>query len=236
MNCEICGSTFEVFYQGPIRSGKNEELYGTVYQCIDCRVQRLRETDCLSEEIYRSTAYRDLLEQSDEERFVLDDPYQKDRMDILAEAIENKTVLDFGAGSGSFCYHAKEYAQRIDAIEINEKYRNLMNTNGICCWSSLSECAYNYDIVTSFLVIEHLLEPFKQHLRLFSKLKSKGSLYIQTPIMDRPARTYFRTQHRWYFDEASLRYFLAKLGSQYETFTLRRSHMSATDVWGVVYK
>ena len=52
--CEICGGEYITIYTGNIRDGayggvKNSAV---IYECTDCKVQRLREEDCIPDEFY----------------------------------------------------------------------------------------------------------------------------------------------------------------------------------------
>lgn len=243
MNCEICGGSFIEYYKGEIRDGDNATGDSIVYQCDGCGVLRLRETDCLQEDAYASQAYRELLHQPDERRFELDDPYQIDRLKVIGtHNLRGKRVLDFGAGSGSFCDHIKGLAQ-VDAIEVNEKACDDLISRGVMCWRNLDYWKRpnwpGYDIITSLLVIEHLKEPFKIHKRLYEMLAPGGKLLIQTPRLPESRNLYskfFRTQHRWYWNEESMAKFVIHLtDNPFELFYMHRSHMDETDIWASIY-
>ena len=243
MNCEICNGEFREYYSGPVRDGSKGQVYSVVYHCQGCGVLRLRESDCLDEEDYRTLRYREKLGQPNTDRFALDDPYQLDRLQVIGtHNLRGKTVLDFGAGSGSFCDHIAGLA-KVNAFEINRFYVNKIRERGIPCFYDFEFIGeQKYDIITSLLVIEHLEEPMKWHKKLWDRLNDGGRMYIQTPCPDTQGDLdgktgFYRTQHRWYFEIESMENFVGRLTSKIpNVFWMKRSHMEGTDVWAILKK
>ena len=64
--CEICEGHFHKIYEGPIRDGAYGGIKASsvIYECSDCKVQRLREEDCIPDEFYQTGKYREFLKQS----------------------------------------------------------------------------------------------------------------------------------------------------------------------------
>jgi len=151
-----------------------------------------------------------------------------------------KALLDVGAGSGSFIDHVKGLTKRVMAIEPNSAMRRILRERAIIVFSGMP-FEVRYDVITSFLVIEHVLAPCKHIEECFNLLNNGGQMWIQTPLYhDKVNQPYFfRTQHRWYFTEESLTNTIMHCEfkpKDLRTFTMKRSHMDEEDIWAVITK
>lgn len=141
--------------------------------------------------------------------------------DILAEKfksyIQNKDVLDYGAGAGFFCEQlAQSGASTFTAVEyssesiklLNEKFGEELSTGkfrGAYTVGELLDKDKQFDTIFLFEVIEHLtddmlIEVFDNIKRL---LKKDGSLIITTPNEENLEKSYIccpccgKIFHRW---------------------------------------
>jgi len=218
--CEICGNlSWESVYNGDIRDGH----YGlirensTVFQCIDCGVQRLLESDCIPPEYYDTGEYREKLNQS----LSLDSEIEGHELlnrftfeSIWPLSVRNKHVLDVGCGSGHLLDALSGASKNQVGIEPCSPYLASIIEKGYEAYSSIQECSNKgrekyFDFGFSIQVIEHVLNPrlFLEDIRLL--LKPGADLLISTPNRDDILMSlmpddfpsfFYRTQHRWYFD------------------------------------
>ena len=201
MTCKICGCENEkVIYSGAIRDAK----WGTfldpveILECEQCGVQRLPERLQKTSEFYASGEYdRKVREPVTDMR-----PYNR-HLDILLDKckdnrIEADRIFDIGGGEGYFSKAVKRHWSSLYAIsmDIGDDITGLEPP----------------DIITSFNVIEHVEDPLQFMKEAYNLLPFGGEILICTPnrdnilmyIADNFPQFYYRTQHNWYFDGASL--------------------------------
>ena len=222
IKCEICGNKFNEIYSGTIRDGvyggcKNNAI---VYECSSCKVQRLREADCIPEEFYKTGKYRELLEESLESNKAL---YEQDMMQhftlkaLYPNSLRDAKILDVGCGAGSLLDMLKNVSYSQIGIEPCGPYLEVLNKRGHKVYSSVSEAIEDevemVDYGFSIQVIEHVINPIKFLKEIRRLIKPGGKLLISTPnredilmtLLEEKFRQFFyRTQHRWYFNENSL--------------------------------
>ena len=105
-------------------------------------------------------------------------------------------VLDFGCGSGYGTKLLKEHFENVDAYDT---YPDAYRPEDLDVITNKQELGNDYDIITSFEVIEHLEE--KDHLNflffLKGKLRKGGVCYISTVRkMDPPPTENRRLEHK----------------------------------------
>ena len=248
--CEICGSKYREFYSGDIRDG----VYGGVkhsaiiYECNECGVQRLRESDCIPDEYYETGKYRKKLEESlnGEKAVVEQDKMQHFTLkSIFPTSLRNKSVLDVGCGVGSLLDMLKSVSFSQIGIEPCGPYLESLSKRGYKVYPSLSDAAKeninSIDYAFSIQVIEHVKNPIKFLKEIRSIIKPGGRLLISTPNRDDILMTllsdnfypfFYRTQHRWYFDENSLTKCAELAGFEVESFNfIHRYGMANTLYW-----
>ena len=250
--CEICGNlSWESVYNGDIRDGH----YGlirensTVFQCIDCGVQRLLESDCIPPEYYDTGEYREKLNQS----LSLDSEIEGHELlnrftfeSIWPLSVRNKHVLDVGCGSGHLLDALSGASKNQVGIEPCSPYLASIIEKGYEAYSSIQECSNKgrekyFDFGFSIQVIEHVLNPrlFLEEIRLL--LKPGADLLVSTPnrgdilmslMPDDFPSFFYRTQHRWYFDANSLEFCAKSAGFEIvEMKYIHRYGMSNTLHW-----
>jgi 2-polyprenyl-3-methyl-5-hydroxy-6-metoxy-1,4-benzoquinol methylase len=128
----------------------------------------------------------------------------RDRLKFFMDrSIDGKTVLDMGAGNGLFLDVMKNLGAITYFTEVNEQQADLLalrhgNPRGV----------KHADYITIFDVIEHVKNP--RFILEFAKawMHSKSKLLLSTPRTAEPIYApswFYRTHHRWYFNERSLR-------------------------------
>ena len=95
---------------------------------------------------------------------------------------QNKTVLDFGCGLGSFLEAVAPHARAAYGVELQDSLRNNLTSRGLSCVESIEDLEDNYfDTIFLFHVFEHLNEPVEFLERAKAKLKSGGRLILEVP-------------------------------------------------------
>ena len=250
--CTICDSNqWEVVYSGSVRDGvygknRNDAL---VYQCHECGIQRLLESDCIPPEYYETGEYREKLGQS----LALDGEIEEHELlnrftfeSIWPLSVRNKHILDVGCGTGSLLDAVKNISKTQVGIEPCQPYLDSITNKGYEAYNSIQLCAdkqgYNsFDMAFSIQVIEHVLNPKLFLEEILALLKPGADLIISTPnrsdilmslLPTEFPSFFYRTPHRWYFDSKSLEFCARSAGFKVvETKHIHRYGMANTLRW-----
>lgn len=222
-SCPACGKIrWKTSYNGPIRDGAFGNLTddkARVHRC-SCGLERLDPAYCRDESIYCGTDYRELLHQgtSAEEAFADNDHLQLQNLSPMWPLpLRGRTVADVGCGAGSFLDHVCGLAERTVAIEPCAAYHDSLAGRGHTVFHGLEqagkELAGKVDTVFSFAVIEHVPDPLGYLQGIAALLRPGGIAILSTPnrkdilltlLGDVFKSFFYRTVHRWYFDDESL--------------------------------
>lgn len=221
--CKICnGTQWDLVYSGPVRAGSfgSRTAPTEVRCCTGCGIWQLSEDCTFDNETYASQEYREAMGQGTrvEDFFKAHDEYQPfNILGIKGLDYRGAVVADVGCGAGSFLDHVSGLAKKIISIEPTPLYHNSLKDRGYHVYPFTSdalkvekECV---DFVTSFQVIEHVSDPVQFLKEISEMLVDDGRIVIATPnradillklIPDEFMPFYFRSAHRWYFDQNSL--------------------------------
>jgi FkbM family methyltransferase len=133
---------------------------------------------------------------------------------IIKTIDKNKSILDIGAGVGSFALFVQKKGFDVIAIEPNAKAREICQKKGINTYESIKYISKNilFSVVSLWHVFEHLPD-LKTSLRGFSKhLKSDGKLVIAVPNIKSHDACYYKShwaaldvpRHLWHFSSKGL--------------------------------
>ncbi len=131
-------------------------------------------------------------------------------------ASEEKTLLDFGCGTGDFLKSAQDADWKISGVEPNPEARKIANTktkNSIIDIKQISKLgAKQFDVISLWHVLEHLPN-LETNLAMFKKLlKSDGRLIIAVPNFKSYDAKYYKSywaafdvpRHLWHFSQISI--------------------------------
>ncbi len=106
-------------------------------------------------------------------------------LDQFEKYRESGNILDLGCGQGDFLIEAKKRNWNVYGVEYSESAVNLCKSRGIeMHQGSLTEDVFGdmqFDVITSFEVIEHINNPNDFMSAATHKLKEKGLFYCTTP-------------------------------------------------------
>ena len=100
------------------------------------------------------------------------------------EFVKNKTVLDFGCGSGEFLYKSQKILKKGVGVELNFNKIRYLNNKKITFTRNITDLDdqnFKFDTIFLFHVFEHLLYPDQILKKLKSKLKKDGNLIMEVP-------------------------------------------------------
>lgn len=93
-----------------------------------------------------------------------------------------KKVIDFGCGEGTFLRQARDSAEVVVGLEIEQRYVDELNNIGIRCVTDFTELeTEKFDTIFCFHTLEHLHEPLEVLKSFKNFLKPKGYLVIEVP-------------------------------------------------------
>ena len=232
IKCKLCGSKqVNITYQGIIRDGglgKYTNNSITMYQCNDCNV--IWHDEILDiQKYYETSQYRLTLEgTSDEEDFYRmhdKESFEKFRY-TGTDIYRHKIVADIGCGCGAFLDLLKGVVHQVIAIEPSDIYRDIMAKKEFNTYAYTRDALVDYqnqvDVVVSFDVIEHVVNPEIFLSEIYALLSHNGKAIIGTPteapIMRKllgeiyEQKLLFSTQHLWVFGEKNLLMMAQKAG------------------------
>lgn len=236
--CPVCGPvSWQSSYRGPVRFGKfpNVCADGVVLRCPSCSVQRL-EGEPVD---YTHTDYRALVDAdpSPAAYYNAHDNEQVERIELVGLGrLRGKTVVDVGAGAGSFLDAARGVAARTIAIEPAQHFHDALRLKGHEVFSyardALESLAGQADFVTSFAVVEHVEDPLTFVRELVSLTRKGGTVTLSTPnardwlidTLPAYAAFFYRVVHRWYFDADNLSGLLRRTGLEHVNARFRQHY------------
>lgn len=250
--CEICGcSEWEIVHKGKIRDGAFGHLTEDdcfIGRCSRCMVERLDESSCKDESFYKNREYRRLLEQPEDATGFLTEHDMLQLRNLSAfwpVSLRNQCIADIGCAAGSFLDHVSSLAGDKIAIEPCEEYHDYLQKRGYIVFSSVEDAVPGWrekiDCAFCFSVIEHVPDPRSFLSSITDVLKPGGRLIVSTPnrrdiLMglkgDEYRRFFYRTVHRYYFDQKSFEYCAEAAGfTVTESKCIHRFGLSNAIVW-----
>ena len=137
-------------------------------------------------------------------------------------SINNKTLLDIGAGSGIFAEVAARNRWTVTAVDPALNINRLDNNPHIKAIKGTTDDIPQgelFDVVTLWDVIEHVTTPCDLISTAGRYLKEDGWLVIETGNYKSADRVsggkdawIYQKDHKWYFDPQSLQYLMEKSG------------------------
>lgn len=141
----------------------------------------------------------------------------KSKLILINRFSENeKTLLDFGCGTGDFLQTAQNNNWKVFGIEPNEQARGIANkktNDSVFEADHLSKFKeHSFDVITLWHVLEHLPN-LEEDLSFFKKLlKPNGTLIIAVPNYKSYDAKYYKNfwaaydvpRHLWHFDRNSI--------------------------------
>lgn len=137
----------------------------------------------------------------------------------------NKTLLDIGAGTGSFLESAKQNGWNVYGIEPGKKARDLAKKKGLKLKESLDLLEKRrFQVITLWHVLEHLPDLESQIKKITSLLEKDGTLIIAVPNFQSYDARYYKEywaaydvpRHLSHFSQQSIRKLFSKNGMKLE--------------------
>ncbi len=207
----------------------------------------MEEEACPPDSFYQTEEYRTKLQAGIDTQDYLrehDDLQFHTLKAIWPQSLRDLIIADIGAAGGSLLDCFKGIAAKMIAIEPYDLYRDALFERGYEVYPYAKE-AQNWqrkiDFAFSIQVIEHIKNPILFLSEIRELLTSEGRLVISTPnrndilfslLPDLFPSFFYRTVHRWYFDESTLTLCAQKAGFKVDKVNfVHRYGMSNTLKW-----
>ncbi|MBD1141575.1 class I SAM-dependent methyltransferase [Pelagibacterales bacterium SAG-MED32] len=188
----------------------NEHL--KVLKCKKCKFTFLNNNDHITENHYQESKMHEN-DLSMEKWISITKKDDLRRFNFLKNILRDKSVLDYGCGNGNFLELSKNLAYDISGIEVEERILQHLGKR-FSVYNNINKLKKNFDVITSFHVLEHLKDPISKLKEIKKYLSPDGLLVIEVPnIDDVLIKTYksnsfldftFWSNHLSYFNASSL--------------------------------
>jgi 2-polyprenyl-3-methyl-5-hydroxy-6-metoxy-1,4-benzoquinol methylase len=220
--CPVCsGASWKIVYQGPVRDGTfGQSVPAVVKRCESCGIERLAESACLKTEAYQSESYRRHIGQDHDvaRHYAAHDELARFTLDtIWPLSLRDLSVADIGCGGGSLLDHIRGLPKKLVAVDPAEGFAASLKQRGYQWYTSAQAAktalADGVDVAFTIQVIEHVDDPKTFLADIRALLKPGGLCVVSTPnradilmelLPEEFPAFFYRTQHRWAFDAASL--------------------------------
>ncbi len=238
--CILCDN--KGFHRISSRVRTGEEV--SIVICDRCSLVQVnpRPSEREIEDFYKKQYHKDATgESSPPERLIHKSRrFAKHRLTILRnfQDLSGTSLLDIGCSYGEFIYQARGLVKKAKGIEPGISFYNYgVKELGLDIFNGtfdefLRSNSTQYDIITAFNVIEHLVNP-KEFLRgIHGILKDNGILFIEIPdfkehllrrlFLKKKFVQLFSPFHLQYFSRATIEYLLNISGFNVELFDRSR--------------
>ncbi len=136
-------------------------------------------------------------------------------------ANNNRSLLDFGAGTGDFLLAAQNKGWAVEGVEPNFDARMRSREKRMeLCRNMDSLAKKQFQIITLWHVLEHLTDLENQILQLVLRLKDDGTMIIAVPNFKSYDAKHYKDfwaaydvpRHLWHFSRTSIEKLFAKHG------------------------
>ena len=210
MNCYLCNHSDCRTRKGAVR----DDPALKIVECTNCGLVALSSVEHIRAGHYEKSgmhgeappsmvSWLHETEQDDQRRF-----------EMLRASLVNRKVLDFGCGAAGFLRKAQTLAAAVAGVEPERRVHEHWG-DAMVLHSSLEEAGQDYDLITAFHVIEHLVDPREILRDLAERLSSGGRLVIEVPSSEDALLTLFDndafqrftywSQHLYLFNADTLR-------------------------------
>ena len=180
MHCKFCNK--EMVTVKRIQSPVTPHTY-TLYECKNCSS---RFFDHNEHEVQLSSLYEDLAQHRENFSFEFTPrKYWQNQKKIITTLFgkEPSSILDVGSRTGDFLMHFNSKIIR-EGVELSSYFCDIATQRGIRMYQDFLEnvdFSTNFDIVSSYAIMEHLVNPSEFMKKLNSLLKPGGILVIMIP-------------------------------------------------------
>ena len=195
-------------------------LYFSLYECKNCKCR-------FFDKYQYKVSIDDMYEHLAKKKKVFSVEFRQstywiDQKKLLLKYMDKKpsSILDIGCRTGDFLMHFDDSIIR-EGVELSPHYANIAKQRGLKIYNDFVENInfnQNYDIVSVYAILEHLIEPLK-FLDKINLLVNQGGIFIiLIPTFEcLVEKLYSMINHRWhmYSPPEHLNFFSKKFLDKY---------------------
>lgn len=146
------------------------------------------------------------------------------KLQLISRYSHEKTILDYGCGTGNFLSFIKTNGWKTTGVEPAEDARNKAIENGITANANLSEIDQCFSIITLWHVLEHVHTLTTTLTELKKRLTASGTIFIAVPNHKSADAWYYKEhwaaydvpRHLWHFNQETMKRLLTNSGLKIE--------------------
>ncbi|ECP7610354.1 class I SAM-dependent methyltransferase [Campylobacter jejuni] len=202
MKCYLCGSENHFKREGKVRDDESINIL----ECSECGLVFLdkqktndeyyKNDSMLSSDFFKYTQREGANLEQQKRIFDIDNSFIiKKRYSFLKRTLIGKKILEFGSGHADFLILAKEVADSVTGIEL-ENVDDIYKQHNIPLYKNLTDIAGegDFDIIGAFHVLEHLQDPIAILKELSTCLNENGKMIIEVPNADDALLTIYKNK------------------------------------------
>lgn len=227
-SCPVCGSkSFKDFIVCKDFTVSHESF--NIVQCQGCNFKFTNPIPNKNDlgKYYHSEAY---ISHSDTRKGLVAKLYHlvrnytiKGKIKLISKYAKEKTLLDYGCGTGVFLNQCKAMGWQVYGLEPDKSARKIASESGASISDSLESLALNLDktkldVITLWHVLEHIVDLNETIDFLSNSLKSDGTVIVAVPnYLSQDARYYGQhwaaydvPRHLYHFDPNTISQLFSK--------------------------
>lgn len=138
---------------------------------------------------------------------------------LITAYAQEKTLLDYGCGTGSFLAHMKTNAWNVTGVEPSAEAR-AKASEGAIVHEHIESVNGTYSIITLWHVLEHIHDLNKILTELAQRLQASGTIFIAVPNYKSADAIHYKNnwaaydvpRHLWHFNRQTMTKALANAG------------------------
>jgi len=187
--CPICGALEET-WKDEIGEMISHGMHVIYRQCVKCGIgfQNPRPTEESVIQAYRDNSYREIMTETQGGAQLEEVKLQSIRAQRIAAIIKEENItprrfLDVGSSLGILTYQIhKAFDCEAWGHELSKEFRELAaGFEGVQFVAELEDLEGKFDVITSIHVLEHLIDPVGQLIKLRDLLTEDGVLILECP-------------------------------------------------------
>lgn len=138
---------------------------------------------------------------------------------LITSYAHEKTLLDYGCGTGSFLAYMKTKGWNVTGVEPSSSARAKASENATV-YEHIESANGTYSIITLWHVLEHTHDLNKTLTELGKRLEASGTIFIAVPNYKSADATYYKNhwaaydvpRHLWHFNQQTMKQILGIAG------------------------
>jgi 2-polyprenyl-3-methyl-5-hydroxy-6-metoxy-1,4-benzoquinol methylase len=142
------------------------------------------------------------------------------KLQMINQYAQEKTILDYGCGTGNFLSYLKHNGWDTIGVEPAEDARRKANENGIVAHSNLTDINQVFSIITLWHVLEHVHTLTTTLSEIKKRLNVSGTIFIAVPNYKSADAQHYQEhwaafdapRHLWHFNQKTMTRLLTNCG------------------------